>query len=70
MKVGQTYRIYYNEGNRNNKVIEIRAVVDDVWVVYRHRRRDALPSDYYLEHRSFFNLLMENCQMHLEEMPP
>lgn len=38
---GASLRLSYGEGNPNNKLIHIRAIVDDEWVVFRrwsHRR--------------------------------
>lgn len=32
---GATVRIFFNEGNRNNKLIHIRGVIDCEYVVYR-----------------------------------
>lgn len=35
-QVGDIYRCFYGKGNRNNKLIHIRAVVDGEYVVYRY----------------------------------
>jgi hypothetical protein len=32
---GATIRWFWGEGNPNNKLVHIRAIVDDEWVVYR-----------------------------------
>lgn len=64
MKNGEVYKIYYNEGNRNNKVLQIRAVVDDEWIVSRSREVGTSDSWIYrMEHKSFFDLLIENGSM-------
>ena len=35
VKVGQTWRLRYNEGNRNNALLHIRAIVDEEYIVVR-----------------------------------
>ena len=47
LKVGKKYKIDYGKNNSNNKVIHIRAFVDDEYVVYRYwsRRKNRY---YYL----------------------
>ena len=35
VKVGQTWRLHYNEGNRNNALLHIRAIVDEEYIVVR-----------------------------------
>lgn len=32
-QIGDTYRIYFNERNINNKTIHIRGIVDDIFVI-------------------------------------
>ncbi len=32
---GNIVRIWYDEGNPNNELRHIRAIVDEVWIVYR-----------------------------------
>lgn len=34
--VGDTFRLNYGKGNRANKLIHIRAIVDDEYIVYRY----------------------------------
>jgi hypothetical protein len=49
--VGAKFKIYYNEGNINNKEIEIRGIVDG-HIVYKTRYKDKYLIDeygYYLE---------------------
>lgn len=36
VQLGESYRVFYNEGNSNNKLIHIRAIVDDKYFVYRY----------------------------------
>ena len=35
VKVGDKLKIYYNENNKNNCIIHVRAIVDGNYVVYR-----------------------------------
>ena len=60
---GKTVKIFFNEGNVNNHVAHVRAIVDGKYVVYRvwlkHRRWD-----YRMDHISWFQALHENG--HLE----
>lgn len=39
LKPGVSVRIFYNEGNRNNRRIHIRAIVDDAYFVCRQWSR-------------------------------
>jgi len=35
LKPGSKWRIFFNEGNINNHLAHIRAIVDDEWVVWK-----------------------------------
>lgn len=34
--VGDSFRLDYGKGNRHNKLIHIRAIIDDEYIVYRY----------------------------------
>ena len=36
--VGDSFRMDYGQGNRANKLIHVRAIVDGEYIVYRYRR--------------------------------
>jgi hypothetical protein len=62
-KVGESYRVYYNEGNRNNRVIHVRAIVDDEYVVIRYwsyRQKDWM---YRLEWVGYFHANQEHLTL-------
>jgi len=57
LQPGNSFRIYYNEGNPNNCIIHIRGIVDDMIVFRwynRHKRRwmYAIESQYFFETRN------------------
>lgn len=56
--VGDRYRIDYGKGNFANKLIHIRAIVDNEYVVYRYWRH--LEWIYKLEDTTFFEVGAES----------
>ncbi len=57
MKIGDKYRIFYEEGNLNNARIHILAFVDNDMVVYKRWNREKQAWRYNVEHMSWFDLL-------------
>lgn len=57
-QVGEIYRCYYGKGNRNNKLIHIRAVVDEEYIVYRYWRN--VRWNYRMEDPTFFEVGLES----------
>ena len=52
IKVGDTLQIYFRNGNINNTILEVRAIVDNLYVVVKH------PSgNYTLKDASYLELL-------------
>lgn len=43
LKVGNKIKVFYNKGNRNNRLYHVRAIMDDEYVVVktwvRHKKR-------------------------------
>jgi len=62
MKVnpGEKYKIFYNKNNINNKVIHIRAIVDDYQIICRHWSRYKQRWIYTIENEYYFYLLNES----------
>jgi hypothetical protein len=52
MNEGEKYKIYYNKGNINNMTIEIRAIVDDTYVVFKTHK-----GAYKMENLSYFEMM-------------
>lgn len=46
---GQKYRLYYNEGNINNAIWHIRAIVDDEYIVCRKWSKRKQSWIYFIE---------------------
>ena len=40
LEVDQKWKLYYNENNLNNKLIHIRAIVDNEYVVVKYWKRN------------------------------
>lgn len=53
-KPGATVEIYMGEGNPNNEVRYIRAIVDDEWVVYRIRTQN-YEWQYHVDHAALLS---------------
>ena len=58
LRPGAKVRVFYGEGNINNELRHIRAVVDDGWIVYKvwwkhHRRWHYAVADIYDFHLGF-----------------
>ena len=51
-RVGQIYQLYFNPGNINNTVFQIRAVIDDEWIALKYE-----DESYNLKHRSLFDAI-------------
>lgn len=55
----QKVRVFYNEGNINNQLRHIRAIVDDEFVVFRVWSKHKQYWVYKVEHRYNFELKYE-----------
>ena len=53
---GNTVRLWFNEGNPNNELRHVRAVVDDEWIVYRFWRKHKRGWFYEVSHWLYFYL--------------
>jgi len=60
IKKGKKYRIFFNANNINNKMINVRAVVDDEIVVYRMWRGGWVYCTYRL---SYLELLIKEKKL-------
>ena len=56
LTVGKSFKIHYGEGNINNRVIHIRAIVDDDKVVFRWWSKGRQSWIYEVEHLEYFVL--------------
>ena len=54
-KVGEIYELYFNPDNRNNVIFQIRAIVDDEWVVFKYEN-----NNHVLRHKSWFIAMKNN----------
>lgn len=68
LKSGNKVEMFFNEGNRNNKIIEVREVVDEDYIVYRVYDDEKEEYDYHIQYVYFFylcdrenNLSLINC---------
>ena len=57
---GAKLRIDYGEGNLNNKLIHIRAILDDHYIVYRYWLKHKKRWDYVVEWDYWFFLLVKD----------
>ena len=63
LKPGNKLRLFFDEGNINNKRIHIRAIIDDDYVVYKIWSRRKQIWYYQVEYIYFFKLLYEKNQI-------
>ena len=59
LNIGDKIRIDYGQGNFNNRVIHVRAFVDDDFVVIRSWSKSKKHWSYEVQHRSYFAVLMK-----------
>jgi len=59
IKPGSKLYIDYGEGNRNNRIIHIRAIVDEEWVVSRTWWKSKRRWHYVIEHILGFEMMQE-----------
>jgi hypothetical protein len=57
LKQGEKYRIFYSEGNHNNKTVHIRAIVDNSQVVFKWWSRSKQRWIYKVEDMYYFKSL-------------
>ena len=67
---GQTWRIFFSEGNLNNKTVHIRAVVDEDHIVYRSWSKRKQRWIYHIDHEYLFELYQEQGHMKLTKETP
>ncbi len=60
LQPGKAVRIFYNEGNINNQIRHIRAIVDDEYVVYRVRHYGKQNWSYRVRGMHRFQVTFEN----------
>ena len=58
--VGKSYRLFYNEGNHNNKKMHIRAIVDGDIIVYRYWRYGKQRWQYIVDDMIFWEVFREH----------
>lgn len=54
IKVGNKISLFYSEDNINNKIIHIRAIIDDDYICFRTWSKKHRGWNYHIEHRIFF----------------
>lgn len=52
LSIGEEFELFYNERNINNMAIEIRAIVDEAYVVFKTSK-----GHYKMESLSYFKML-------------
>lgn len=57
MKPGESYRIFFSECNVNNKLIHIRAIIDDNQVVFRRWSYTKRRWIYLIQDMIWFDML-------------
>lgn len=60
IKPGITIRRFYYEGNPNNCLMHIRAIVDEEWVVYRVWSKVKRDWRYHVEYIGYFDVAKEH----------
>ena len=70
IKPGSKLYIDYGEGNRNNRLIHIRAIVDDEWVVSRRWLKHKRRWHYEVEDIFWYEMLHENGRLKTEKPRP
>lgn len=63
LQPGKKIRLHYSDGNVNNKVLEVRAVVDEDYIVVRTWRETRKDHRYYVEHRAYFDVHYDGGNM-------
>jgi hypothetical protein len=61
LQVGDKVRFYFNDGNPNNKTVQIRAIVDENKIVVR-RWHGFAGWSYWVENQFYFDI----CEKHGE----
>ena len=67
---GSKLYIDYGEGNRNNRLIHIRAIVDDEWVVSRTWWKSKREWHYDIDHIMRFEMMQEAGNLKTEKPRP
>ena len=66
MEVGAKYKMYFGHDNLNNKNIEIRAIVDDEYVVFKSWSKNKSRYVYSIESLYYFRLLSDQGSLKQE----
>lgn len=62
IKQNTVLRFYYNKGNINNRTIAIRAIVDDIYIVFCQLTKSKRSSYYEIRPIYFFEyLIIQGC---------
>jgi len=62
IKPGNKVKLFFNEGNRNNQIMEIREIVDEDYIVYRVYDMSEDRYDYHIQYIYLFYLYdREDC---------
>lgn len=56
IKAGSKIKLFYNENNINNRIIYIRAIVDDDNVVFKVWSKGKRRWNYFIEDISYFEI--------------
>lgn len=62
--VGTKLKLFYNKNNHNNKIMEIRAIVDEEYIVYRVWLKHKRYYDCFLEHITYFQVMYDNLSLY------
>jgi len=63
LQPGKKLRIFYNENNINNRIVHIRAVVDDEYIVFKTWSQRQQRWSYQIESDYYFQLLLEEGRL-------
>jgi len=59
IKIGDKYKIFFDENNVNNEIIHIVGIIDNDMIVYKHYGEHKKRWFYKIEHKAYFKLLNE-----------
>jgi len=59
-KKGEKWKLYFNENNINNKLIHIRGIIDDVYIVTRSWSTYKNRWIYDINHKVYFDILKKD----------
>jgi len=59
LKIGDTIKVFYNKHNVNNKILHVRAIVDEEYIVLKRWSKRKQRWHYSIEHISWFDSIHE-----------